>query len=732
MILTYRQVTEEEALEHYKLDTLQNWEQTLILFEGDTTIQGDLEGGFAESLEGIEGDKSRAVLIFAGNLTVQGKLSSMDYWPNILVLGDVYADALFSGDSEIYITGDAHIKHLVYGNYNDGMLTIDGTTHTRYVICSDHSMEMTAPGAVFINAYSDYDDFFDYDYYASDLEHVLTNKVCRGEDIDVDAFLESLKKKRPVFRKGVKPARQLIQERLDALVKQGKPPEHLDLAEEKLPRFPMQVLKLPSLRSLSLKKVSLSEIPEEIEQLQDLEELDLSGCGLEQLPESLGKLPSLRVLKLVDNPNLTLPEGLKHLKHLKYLSYSPKEFQLPAWLDQLTELEELDLSSWGNEAFDFPEVITQMTSLKRLSLQRIAFHEIPDSLTQLTSLEEIKLDGGPLCFLKKLPDFSKMPNLRVIHADGLRTNSTRPNPDKALIKSFFTAPALEELYIDRHHGSSEDFAGIGQAKHLKSLDLSFNDLTSLPEEIYTLPLESLNLQYNKLDKQERRKITEHFPKTKLNLRNNPNGPETNEDIKHINQQIAAGNKQSNRQDYAQAIDTYEKVLQILQSGAVSSAYNELYARYRLMWLYSQLGYQWSGITDAELYKRLCAEEGRRCLALVPTHNIWHFTDEGAFHEEVVRFASNAVAWYKYEQAKDQAALEQALSTIERALPFAKEAAFFYVQDTYVRILLALDRQDEAYQCVYKILAQEPKFKDFQDIKKSSPYKSWLRKRNKGK
>jgi Leucine-rich repeat (LRR) protein len=60
-----------------------------------------------------------------------------------------------------------------------------------------------------------------------------------------------------------------------------------------------------------------------------------------------------------------------------------------------------------------------------------------------------------------------------------------------------------------------DLAGIGGFRALRILDLSFNELRSLPEDLFTLPLDRLDLRYNRLDAASRARVREAFPQAEL-------------------------------------------------------------------------------------------------------------------------------------------------------------------------------------------------------------------------
>ncbi len=93
---------------------------------------------------------------------------------------------------------------------------------------------------------------------------------------------------------------------------------------------------------------------------------------------------------------------------------------------------------------------------------------------------------------------------------------------------------------------------------------------------------------------------------------------------------------------------------------------------------------------------------------------------------------NQIAWRIFEGKKDdKAKLEQGLEWIEKSLAHrsktdCKDIAH-YSDDTKVRLLLALNRQEEAYPIVKWALGKDKNFKDFQDFKSDKNYLEWLKK-----
>ncbi|CAN0031487.1 unnamed protein product, partial [Discosporangium mesarthrocarpum] len=118
-----------------------------------------------------------------------------------------------------------------------------------------------------------------------------------------------------------------------------------------IPMFPLSILLLNRLVSLSVAWNGLRSLPSSVSRLRNLRTLDVTGNRLWALPASLGKLQELRVLRVASN---LLVEIL------------PNEV-----LAKLSELRVLDAE--GNRLFRFPDGVLALKNLDTLKLARNPF-----------------------------------------------------------------------------------------------------------------------------------------------------------------------------------------------------------------------------------------------------------------------------------------------------------------------------------------------------------------------
>lgn len=537
----------------------------IIFFDGATTIAGDLTSDWAEAiLEELkeDTDPGNVLIMVNGNLTVEGDINIGDFHPLLLVLGNVHCDVLKSGDDTIHITGDAHIKYAFFGNYNDGSITIGGITYVPYVLNSDHHSNISPQGAILINTYSDHNDFFEYDYTQEVLPQVMAPATFKNNNFDVWKFIELVKLGLSPFVEGAKPTRLIYEEELKRITS-GNIEEvvELDWSDKKLKVFPESITKLKNLKKLILSKNNISEIPASIGELQNLEELYMYNSGVKTIHEAIGKLKKLRVWELGANHDLNaFPDAIGELSNLQVLNINYMAIPLPDSWARLEKLEELSMYSCYSHATaptPFPEVVCRLKNLKRWDFRENSIGELPQSILNIQTLEEFHWTGSRT-HSHNFPNFTGFKHLKKL-VISKKFNSWK--------EKVFDISTLEHLEIDRNKEKKEyitqdtldlmtemapgkdeafqqyvewvkkvkqpepdgrfsfiltpgmkpeDLQHINKLPQLKYLDLSFNDLTWLPETFFELKnLQHLDLRYNKFPGDVQERINKAFPDTKI-------------------------------------------------------------------------------------------------------------------------------------------------------------------------------------------------------------------------
>ncbi|MEL5957556.1 hypothetical protein AADR41_22830 [Streptomyces sp. CLV115] len=741
----YRVISAEEAEERFRVSADVGYpyadfadEQEIRLYEGGLHVAGHLEpeGG---------SDWVPYNTVVDGDLTVDGDLV---WWDDLgsnffLVTGALRArNVLLSGCPDVVVRGDLEVAGGVCGSYGEdgGVLVVCGRTRARIIISMLYFGMTFAEQPQALLVADPYRTNSPVDFTEEELDTVLLPELLddRGT-ADARKIEEALREGRQVLRAGVRPSHLAALEELDALLARAEEVTELDLSERKLRHFPEQLLSFPNLRVLSLAgNAELKTIDPRIGELAALEELHLAGTGLTGLPESIGRLRKLRLLDISDNAFTALPESLGDLDRLEVLRAAHLTCPLPDALARLRTLRELDLSRqrqgryYCDTLVDFPPIVTRLTGLRKLDLSYVWLSSVPDELLNLTELEELDLTGSLSARLARLPDLARLPRLRVLRMNGSAPGSNQPPPSRDLLSGIWDITTLEHLEIDRW--GKETFDGrkartafralpddaFTHLSNLRHIDLSFNELTTLPESFFGLRrLKFAGLRYTKLDRPTLERLRETFPRTRLDLRDTG----TKEVIHDPNWQavhalVRTGAEKQAAQDHAAAVTDFEEAVALCAPGTCYSDYDQLYAHYGLVDALDRLVDNAPDADRTEPTAKLI-RYAEQTLALIPG-TIWHFTDEGAFQEEVKRRTGNALAWHLLHSGEP----ERALAAAGQALSVASAPEYDFVRDTQVRVLLALGRTDDAYRVADRVLTRDPSFGDFTDIAALSEFQSW--------
>jgi leucine-rich repeat protein SHOC2 len=215
--------------------------------------------------------------------------------------------------------------------------------------------------------------------------------------------------------------------------------------------------------------------------------LRLDAQALERLPEPVEIPMAITEFNAGFNKLCSLPPSLTTYRNLRTLHLNHNLFEdLPEELATLTELRELDLSS--NPLRCFPRVLLRMPHLEVLHLDQTGLEEIPSEF-QPGALVHLSLARNKIT---SIPDtlFSQGSSLRVLRL--------QQNRLKGLPASMAGLDAIEEL--DLSYNELESLPDeLGQLKRLKLFDLQGNRLRTLPRTVGQLTaLLRLTLHENQL------------------------------------------------------------------------------------------------------------------------------------------------------------------------------------------------------------------------------------------
>lgn len=142
----------------------------------------------------------------------------------------------------------------------------------------------------------------------------------------------------------------------------SKPLEQIALSDIPLHHIPSDICRNPALRSLTLSRTRLTEFPAALFERSDLTALDLSFNKFLPLLRAIGHLTGLTKLRLAGCGLTALPDELGALSALQSLQlYRNPLTALPSSLSRLTALEQLDL-----RRSNITHLPVGLTSLRRL------------------------------------------------------------------------------------------------------------------------------------------------------------------------------------------------------------------------------------------------------------------------------------------------------------------------------------------------------------------------------
>ncbi|XP_059937704.1 protein flightless-1 homolog isoform X5 [Mesoplodon densirostris] len=281
--------------------------------------------------------------------------------------------------------------------------------------------------------------------------------------------------------------------------------------------FPENVKAMTSLRWLKLNRTGLCYLPEELAALQKLEHLSVSHNNLTTLHGELSSLPSLRAIVARANSlkNSGVPDDIFKLDDLSVLDLSYNQLtECPRELESAKNVLVLNLSHNSIDAVP-SQLFISLTDLLFLDLSENRLESLPPQMRRLVHLQTLVLNGNPLLHaqLRQLPAMTALQTLHLRNTQ--RTQGNLPTSLEGLShladvdlscndltrvpECLYTLPSLRRLNLSSNQIAELSLC-IDQWVHVETLNLSRNQLTSLPSAICKLTkLKRLYLNSNKLD-----------------------------------------------------------------------------------------------------------------------------------------------------------------------------------------------------------------------------------------
>ncbi|KAI9518347.1 hypothetical protein NQZ68_038215 [Dissostichus eleginoides] len=281
--------------------------------------------------------------------------------------------------------------------------------------------------------------------------------------------------------------------------------------------FPEHVKCMSSLRWLKLNRTGLCYLPEELASLQKLEHLSVSHNSLTTLHGELSSLPNLRAVVARANnlKNSGVPDDIFQLEDLSVLDLSFNQLtEIPRDLENSRNMLVLNLSHNSIDAIP-NQLFINLTDLLYLDLSDNKLDSLPPQMRRLVHLQTLTLNNNPLMHaqLRQLPAMVALQTLHLRNTQRTQTNMPTSlegltqladvdlsgNDLSRVPECLYTLGSLKRLNLSSNQITELSLC-IDQWTQLETLNLSRNQLTSLPSAICKLSkLKKLYVNSNKLD-----------------------------------------------------------------------------------------------------------------------------------------------------------------------------------------------------------------------------------------
>ncbi|XP_023618645.1 leucine-rich repeat-containing protein 40 isoform X2 [Myotis lucifugus] len=267
----------------------------------------------------------------------------------------------------------------------------------------------------------------------------------------------------------------------------------LIISNNKLQSLTDDLRLLPALTVLDIHDNQLTSLPSAIRELENLQKLNVSHNKLKILPEEITNLRNLKGLYLQHNELTSIPEGFEQLFNLEDLDLSNNCLTtVPASFSSLSSLVRLNLSS--NQLKNLPAEISGMKRLKHLDCNSNLLESIPSELAGMESLELLYLRRNKLRFLPEFPSCKLLKELHLgenqiemlgaehlKHLNSILVLDLRDNKLKSVPDEITLLQSLERLDLSNNDISSLPYS-LGKL-HLKFLALEGNPMRTIRREI---------------------------------------------------------------------------------------------------------------------------------------------------------------------------------------------------------------------------------------------------------
>ncbi len=246
----------------------------------------------------------------------------------------------------------------------------------------------------------------------------------------------------------------------------------------------LQFLKLPNLKTMSLRMTSNLINTSEIAKLTNLERLSIGDVGLRDI-SFFSTMTNLKTLYLSDQDYITDFSPITSLTGLEELSIGYFEDISTLDFSGFTNLKKFGLND--GDATEFPN-ITNITTLEEIYIRSTEVASIPD-LSNLVNLRALQLEYNNISTIADNA-FNSLPNLELVNIKGNSVTNVPLFPDSPLLRILLLShnnienvdflknlPALEVAELNNNNISSIE--NVANLPALLELDLSGNEIKTV-------------------------------------------------------------------------------------------------------------------------------------------------------------------------------------------------------------------------------------------------------------
>lgn len=418
-----------------------------------------------------------------------------DFSPSLIVEGNLTARALSLSGGHTQINGNCTITEAIYGHYNHGELTVNGTTNTPFIIADDFSMTLNGPvvaqymmgtdwktlaplanvpiwdvanDAKKIKAVMDsfYLEEYDVDEYGFD-DALMHTAMMVGDCVLKDKPVGAKKRNKADYVQISDKAKQQLAV-LQAQLADNMSVTALQFANSNMCELPTQLKQFTSAQTINLRSNGITKLPAWLQSFSNLQHLDVSNNPIKKLALSPEQQANLQSLNITNTQIVEIENAYKNLPQLNEFCLGKKDDENNEKIGRLAldfewsrtpKLQHLHIadSGWMHE-WDYDFGFYQCSQLKYL---QFGYAPIGAMGKQLSHLQQLQYYGFETGFEKTNQEpckidievLASLPNLAMLHIGGMGFGMDKDKIDairQRLPKLYISAPNISGAFAQEN------------------------------------------------------------------------------------------------------------------------------------------------------------------------------------------------------------------------------------------------------------------------------------------